>query len=49
MRILITRDEVDMPRIKECYKKNYGHDMVEAVKKATLEDYKNLLVELCDH
>ena len=49
MRILITRDEVDMPKIKECYKKLYGNDMVEAVKQATLGDYKNLLVELCDH
>ena len=49
MRILITRDEVDMPRIKECYKKIYGKDMVESVKEATLGDYKNLLVELCDH
>ena len=35
--------------IKEWYKKNYGKDMVEAVKEATLGDYKNLLVELCDH
>ena len=49
MRILITRDEVDMPRIKECYHKIYGKDMVESVKGATLGDYKNLLVELCDH
>ena len=49
MRILITRDEVDMPKIKECYKKLYGKDMVESVKEATLGDYKNLLVELCDH
>lgn len=49
MRILITRDEVDMPKIKECYKTLYGKDMVEAVKEATLGDYKNLLVELCDH
>ena len=49
MRILITRDEVDMPKIKECYKKAYGKDMVESVKEATLGDYKNLLVELCDH
>ena len=49
MRILITRDEVDMPQIKECYKKLYGKDMVESVKEATLGDYKNLLVELCDH
>lgn len=49
MRILITRDEVDMPQIKECYKKLYGKDMVEAVKKDTTGDYKKLLVELCDH
>lgn len=49
MRILITRDEVDMPKIKESYKKLYGKDMVESVKGATLGDYKNLLVELCDH
>ena len=49
MRILITRDEVDMPKIKECYKKLYGKDMVESVKEATLGDYKYLLVELCDH
>lgn len=49
MRILITRDEVDMPKIKECYKAKYGKDMVESVKEATLGDYKNLLVELCDH
>ena len=49
MRILITRDEVDMPKIKECFKKLYNKDMVESVKEATLGDYKNLLVELCDH
>ncbi len=49
MRILITRDEVDMPKIKECYKNLYGKDMVESVKGATLGDYKDLLVELCDH
>ena len=49
MRILITRDEVDMPHIKECYKKLYGKDMVQAVKSDTTGDYKKLLVELCDH
>ena len=49
MRILITRDEVDMPQIKECYKKLYGKDMVQAVKDDTTGDYKKLLVELCDH
>ena len=49
MRILITRDEVDMPQIKECYKKLYGKDMVQAVKDDTTGDYKKILVELCDH
>ena len=49
MRILITRNEVDMPKIKECYKQKYGKDMVESVKEAILGDYKDLLVELCDH
>ena len=49
MRILITRDEVDMPQIKKCYKRLYGKDMVEAVKNDTTGDYKNLLVELCAH
>lgn len=49
MRILITRDEVDMPQIKECYKKLYGKDMVDAVKNDTTGEYKKLLVELCHH
>ena len=49
MRILVTRDEVDMPQIKECYKKLYGKDMVQAVKDDTTGDYKKILVELCDH
>jgi annexin A7/11 len=49
MRVLINRDEVDMPQIKECYKKLYGKDMVEAVKNDTQGDFKNLLVELSDH
>ena len=49
MRILITRDEVDMPQIKQCYKRLYGKDMVEAVKSDTTGDYKKLLVELCAH
>ena len=49
MRILITRDEIDMPQIKECYKKMYGKDMVQAVKDDTTGDYKKILVELCDH
>ena len=48
-RILITRDEIDMPQIKEAYKKLYNKDMVEAIKSDTSGDYKKLLVELCSH
>ena len=32
IRILITRDEIDMPQIKQYYKQLYGKDMVQAVK-----------------
>jgi annexin A7/11 len=49
IRILITRDEVDMPQIKQYYKQLYGKDMVQAVKNDISGDYQKLMVELCDH
>ena len=49
MRILITRDEVDMPQIKQYYKQLYGKDMVQAVKSDISGDYQKLMIELCDH
>ena len=49
MRILITRDEIDMPQIKQYYKQLYGKDMVQAVKSDISGDYQKLMVELCDH
>ena len=49
MRILITRDEIDMPQIKQYYKQLYGKDMVEAVKNDISGDYQKLMVELCSH
>ena len=49
MRILITRDEIDMPQIKQYYKQLYGKDMVAAVKSDISGDYQKLMVELCDH
>ena len=49
IRVLITRDEIDMPAIKQYYKQLYGKDMVEAVKSDISGDYKNLMVELCSH
>ncbi len=49
IRILITRDEIDMPQIKQYYKKLYGKDMVTAVKNDISGDYQKLMVELCSH
>jgi hypothetical protein len=49
MRVLITRDEVDMPTIKQYYKQLYGKDMVEAIKNDISGDYQKLMVELCSH
>ena len=49
IRILVTRDEIDMPQIKQYYKQLYGKDMVEAVKNDISGDYQKLMVELCSH
>ena len=49
MRILISRDEVDMNQIKECYKKLYDRDMVNDIKNDLSGDYKKIMVELCSH
>ena len=49
IRILVTRDELDMPQIKEAYKRLYNKDMVKDIEGDTSGDYKRLLVELCSH
>ena len=49
IRILVSRDEVDMPDIKRVYKELYGNDMLEDIKDDCSGDYKNLLVELASH
>ena len=49
IRILITRDEIDMPQIKECYKKLYGSSMIEDIKKDISGKYRKLMLELCHH
>ena len=49
IRILITRDEIDMPQIKQYYKQLYGKDMVEDIKNDIAGDYKKLMIELCSH
>ena len=49
IRVLVTRDEIDMPQIKQYYKQLYGKDMLEDVKNDTSGDYKKLLIELAGH
>ena len=46
IRILVTRDEIDMPQIKKCYKELYKKDMLEDIKDDTSGDYRELLIEL---
>ena len=49
IRVLVTRDEIDMPQIKQYYKQLYGKDMLEDIKNDTSGDYKKLLIELVGH
>ena len=49
IRILVTRDEIDMPEIKAAYQKLYNKDMVKDIESDTSGDYKRLLVALCSH
>ena len=49
MRVIITRDEIDMPQIKECYQKLYGVSMIEAITKDISGNYRKLMLELCHH
>lgn len=49
IRVLVSRDEIDMPQIKQYYKQLYGKDMIEDIKDDTSGNFKNLLVELAGH
>ena len=49
IRILVTRDEIDMPQIKEAFKRLYNRDMAKAIDSDTHGDYKKLLLEICNH
>ena len=49
MRILISRDEIDMPDIKQYYKQLYGKDMVEDIRGEISGHYQKLMIELCSH
>jgi hypothetical protein len=45
-RVIVTRNEIDMPIIKKYYKNLYGKDMVDDIKDDVSGDYKKLLVAL---
>ncbi len=49
IRIIVSRDEIDMPMIKRYYKQLYGKDLIDDIKKDTSGDYRKLLIELVDH
>jgi len=46
IRVLVSRDEIDIERIKRYYKQLYKIDLYKAIEKDTSGDYKNLLLEL---
>ena len=49
IRILVSRDEVDLPQIKQCFMQMYGLDLLSEIKSETSGDYKNMLLELASH
>ena len=44
IRILIIRDEYDMPQIKQYYKRLYGKDMIEDIKNNIGGDCRKLMI-----
>ena len=42
IRIIVTRHEIDIPQIKEAYKRLYNKDMIKAIESDTHGDYKKL-------
>ena len=46
IRIIVSRSEIDIKRIKQFYKLNYKKDMIEDIKDDTSGNYRKILVEL---
>jgi hypothetical protein len=46
IRVLVSRDEVDLPQIKACFLQLYGIDLLSEIKDETSGDYKKMLLEL---
>ena len=49
IRILVSRDEVDMEQIKDSYEKKYGKQLLSTIDDETGGDYKLMLLELAAH
>ena len=49
IRLLISRDEVDMPQIKAEYQRLYGRNMMGDIRSDTSGDYRKILNELAGH
>ncbi|XP_022058349.1 annexin A1a [Acanthochromis polyacanthus] len=46
-RVMVSRSEIDMKRIKEEYKKNYGKTLYQEILDDTKGDYEKILLALC--
>ena len=49
IRVIISRNEIDMPQIKQYYKNLYNKDLVQDIKGDTSGNYQKILVELVTH
>ena len=49
IRILVTRNEIDIPQIREAYKRLFNRDMIKDIEDDTSGDYRELLVKLASH
>ena len=48
IRIIVSRAEIDLKQIKECYYQLYKRDMVNDIRNDTSGDYKRILTEICN-
>ena len=49
IRVCVTRDEIDMPQIKQFYRQLYKKELIDDIKGDCSGSYKKLLIELVDH
>ena len=47
IRIIVSRAEIDLRQIQQCYRRLYGRDMIADIRNDTSGDYKRILTEIC--